>query len=192
MAPGQTKWSWEKANSWVTEAQLKVGAVLGALMLANVALQAILWGSNRNWTIGASLTVVYGVLLVLLLRALRSVREEPVWVMLANIVIAVSLAAIVVASLSFLLVKVGAASYRSNWPIREQTLSYFTIYFHWLFLDMLPAVRVTEVFGSAVPMEPENLVARLTVLSFRVVVTFGIFNAVTRWWPHRKGAQDRR
>ncbi|HXG45664.1 MAG TPA: hypothetical protein VNJ71_13010 [Gemmatimonadales bacterium] len=132
---------------------------------------------------GAALATVLALLVVVLITTLtRALRrhltrhpgEDAVHQFLLTVLLAVALCAWV----SYALYLARPESYGIP---GSTSIATFADFYGWVFLDMLPLLRVSETLRLTVPLEPLTLAARLPVLGFRVLVLAAAVETVLVW-----------
>jgi hypothetical protein len=138
-----------------------------------------------HWLWGLLATLFYAFSLITGLRDLLS-REASRFAVrkgLAIFVLLLLTGAAVFGALSLFLEVVGWAQYRSEAP---RTFVSFHLYYLWLFLEILPILKITETLNLTAPVQPEGVVAGLPVIAFRVFVVYGLLRALKIWWSARE------
>lgn len=143
--------------------------------------------TEKHWTLGILVTAFYAYAVFLGIADLRS-REAvgfPVHKGLLISLLTVLTAIAVAASASLQLLRGGWAVYD---PVPTANDAYFNLiaYYVWVFLDMLPAIKATELLAFVPPLEPKNSVAGIPVMAFRAFILFGLLAALKVWWQRRK------
>jgi hypothetical protein len=143
--------------------------------------------TEQHWALGIVATAFYswGVYLGIADLRSREARRFPVHKGLFIFLLAVLTGIAVAASVSLQLRRVGWAIYE---PVSTDDDAYFSLvgYYVWVFLDMLPAIKAAELLAFAAPLKPQNSVAGIPVVLFRVFVLFGLLAALKVWWQGRK------
>lgn len=150
----------------------------GMLVIMAIAFQ-------YHWLLGVGATLFYAFGLVAGLRDLLS-REANRFAIrkgLAIFALLVLTAAAVFGALSLFLEVVQWAQYSSEGPL---TFVSFHLYYLWLFLEMLPVLKITETLNLTAPVQFEGVVAGLPVIAFRVFVVYGLLRALKIWWSVRE------
>ena len=84
-------------------------------------------------------------------------------------------------ALSLWLATIGWADYAPN----NLDLFSYSNYYLWLFLEMIPLLKVNETLGLIAPLQPVGFVAGLPILAFRAVVLFALLKSLKEWWSIR-------
>jgi hypothetical protein len=161
-------------------------------LVASVALSASVVGiiqvtTRMHWILGILFTAFYAYGAYLTIPQLRS-REAlrfPVHKGLFIFLLTVITAIAVAASVSLQLLRVGWAVYDPV-PTEEDAYRNLIAYYVWAFLDMLPAIKATELLAFIPPLKPKNSVAGIPVMAFRAWILFGLLAALKEWWQRRK------
>ena len=155
------------------------------LILYGGMLVIIATAFQYHWLLGLAATFFYAFGLVAGLRDLIS-REASRFAVrkgLAIFVLLVLTGAAVFGALSLLLEVVKWAVYTSEEPL---TFVSFHLYYLWLFLEMLPVLKITETLNLTAPIQPKGFVAGLPVIAFRGFVVYGLLRALKIWWNARE------
>jgi hypothetical protein len=159
---------------------------LGTLLYGSV-LAVIQSASTRHWLVGTVVTIVYAFAVCLGILDLRSEqgRRVPIHKGLAISLLTILTGVAVAASVSFQLLRAGWAVYE---PTPSGDYAYLTLnaYYFWVFLDMLPGLKATELLAFNAPLKPTNSAAGIPVLLFRAFVLFGFLAAIKAWWGRRR------
>lgn len=159
-------------------------AVMSFLLLATMGI--FVWLLQVHWVLGGGLLLFYGYALFLGLQDLKG-RTLGITQALGAMVMLVCLSAALFATLSFMLEAAGLAEYRSE-PTESMPAARFVqllAYYGWLFLDLLPVVKVMETLRVPSPVEPEGVVAGLPVVAFRGFVVLVLLLVIHDWWRTR-------
>ncbi len=84
-----------------------------------------------------------------------------------------------------LLVDLGWASYTNSTEDVSDFIRYVLFYLY-LFLVMVPGLKITESLGLEETLEPSDVPAGLLVVTFRAYLLFGAFGAFRSWQKGRK------
>jgi len=124
-------------------------------------------------------------LLLLALALLRAVTtlQRAVPYVLGVFFLAVLLGALVTAWASFVLHQQGWAVYETP---KEYSLGTFLDYYVYLFLEMIPALKICDTLNFSKLIDSKDVVAGIPVLAFRVFVVIGVLGAFKSWWKTRK------
>ena len=154
------------------------------LILYGGMLVIMMTAFQHHWLLGLGATLFYGFGLVAGLRDLLS-REASRFAIrkgLAIFALLVLSTTAVFGAFSLFLEVVQWAQYSSEWPL---TFASFHLYYLWLFLEMLPVLKITETLNLSAPVQPQGVVAGLPVIAFRVFVVYGLLRALKIWWSAR-------
>jgi hypothetical protein len=152
------------------------------------AIVLLEWATTSHWLLGAALAVLFFAIVVAGTRELNSLPvSEPLYVIGSNVSGIVVIGSLVAAWISFVLASTGLASYRFN---QGATISNFALYYIWVFLNMIPTLRITDTLDWHAPIEPEGLAAGLPVLAFKMLILYGILDALKNWWKLRGEATN--
>lgn len=156
----------------------------GLFILYGFALFIIGEAYNRHLALGVLATVAYGGAVYIGVKDFWSpeARQYSVYKGSRIFGLLVLLGAAVFGSLSLLLAKLGWATYATE----RVALASFNEYYIWVFLDLLPGLKVTQTLGVSPPVKPEGAVAGLPVVAFRAFVVYGLLKALRYWWANRK------
>ena len=168
-----------------------LGTLVGWVVLCLLAVFIIPAATQLHWILGIVVTAACAVAAFFGLADLRShaARGFPVRKGLLIFVLTGLTGIAVAASVSLQLLRVGWAVYEPV-PLENDAHRSLTTYYVWVFLDMLPAVKATELLAFLPPLKPTNSVAGLPVMAFRAFVFLGLLAALRVWWQGRK--QDAR
>jgi hypothetical protein len=105
---------------------------------------------------------------------------------IAIFIMMILITAIGFGAVSLWLATIGWAHYA---PDNLELFSY-TSYYLWLFLEMIPLLKVNETLGLVAPLQSVGFVAGLPVLAFRALVLFALLKSLREWWSIRKEKND--
>ena len=163
----------------------EAGLWLGALFLMSwpfgLALGWMRSATGRHWTLGALIAAACLALMTVGLYELhrRQDRISKVRILFGTVLLIVLMASIVCGWWSFLVWRANPSAYDSE---ASANIDHAVEYYLWLFWDLLPGLKVTEVLSWPEPMKPKTFAAGLPVLAFRALFLFGLLNAVRKWW----------
>ena len=173
----------------VTKSLRELGGIIWTFFVLLLLYGSVLTIMQRtfqyHWLLGLVATLFYAYALVLGLQELLSHEASRFAIRkgLAIFGLLILVGAAVFGAMSFLLEVIGWAQYSSK---EARDLVSFNLYYLWLFLDMLPGLKVTETLGLTTPLQPEGVVAGLPVIAFRIFVAYGLLRALKSWWSARE------
>ncbi|HSR41517.1 MAG TPA: hypothetical protein VLL48_05090, partial [Longimicrobiales bacterium] len=116
----------------------------------------------------------------------REALKGPLRIAVAGILGAALVGALVAGWISFVLHGARIATYGAGPTAR---LSEFVGFYVWTFVDMIPALRITDTLDMSAPLEPRGLVAGLPLLAYRILVVYGVIAGARMWWRMRGDPQ---
>jgi hypothetical protein len=159
------------------------------VVCCGIVISIILYATREHWILGMIATAFFAYAAYLGISDLRSheARGFPIHKGLAIFLLTVFIVIAVAASLSLQLLRVGWAVYE---PVSPENDPYGTLisYYVWVFLDMLPGIKASELLAFTAPLRPMNSVAGIPVIAFRAFVLFGLLAALKVWWQGRMPA----
>jgi hypothetical protein len=162
--------------------------VLPGLAYAIVRI-VVEFAARGHWALGLTTAVVVAVLIVYLSLGLskKFFEKFPATVVITMFGIIVAAATPAFAGISYFLMHQQIAVYEIR---ADYSIGTFADYYAWIFIDMLPALDVWETLGISSPATPQNFVARLPVLAFRLFVVLGILPSWNTWKKHRDASKS--
>jgi len=125
---------------------------------------------------------------ILALIGIRDLRSLAALSYLLRKVILIYALIVLIATLSFgtissILFSLNWAEYIGAAPIEFYD---FYVYYLWLFLEMVPALKINATLSFAAPLESVGFAAGLPILAFQIFVIFVLLKALAPWWQGRK------
>ena len=148
------------------------------------------WALQYNWLFPFVSIILIGILIFLGLQDLKSPEAKyfPIRKGVTIFILMIMTASLGFGSFSFWLTTQGWANYSLN---NLDLLSY-NIYYLWLFLDMIPVLKLNETLGFVAPLQPIGFIAGLPILAFRALVIFELLKSLKTWWDNRNEKSNKR
>lgn len=176
-----------KPTALVRHARDVLVTLLVWLVLSASVIGIIRATTEEHWSLGILATAfyAYGVYLGIADLKSREARTFPIHKGLFIFLLTLLTAIAVAASVSLQLQRAGWALYE---PVSTAGKAYgdLVTYYVWVCLDMLPAIKATELLAFPAPLTPKNALAGCPVIAFRALVLFGVLAALNAWWQGRK------
>jgi hypothetical protein len=159
-----------------------VGAGAAALLISGLLTLV----SGVSWGLTGVLAVMIGIAAVTLtyLAKHASPRADRLGV-LGALALGPMLAAVVCAWLSYLIYLANPATYAVPAPL---SVGRFVDYYVYVFLDLLPAIKVPQTLHLEPAIQPRSSMAGVPVLAFKVFVVWLFFDAARAWIKSRQAS----
>ncbi len=174
-------------NLVAKEVLASAGSLIGTIVAFGFVVFLLSLAAEHVWALPVVAVLLGCSLLYMGAQDLTSgeAQHYPMRKGLAIFVLMVLIASAVFGAFSLSLARWEKACYGGNFP---EDLATFSGYYLWLFLDMIPALEITDTLGLTTPVEPTGLVAGMPVLSFRILVLYGLLRVFRVWWKSRRFA----
>lgn len=163
--------------------------VLGAIVTL-MGVGFIHKSSEDHPLFGVLVAAMYTAVVYQGLLELRSkpARYKPLHYGLIVVFLTVTTAIAIAAAASRLLAEHMGATY-APLPEKEYMFLHFFHYYTWVFFDMLPGLKMTELLAFEPLLKPKDAMAGAPVVAFRAFIVFGLLAALKTWW-HGRTRQD--
>jgi hypothetical protein len=157
-------------------------ATLFIIMLSYSVVFSIMgWALRYRWLFPFIMIPLIWYLVFLGRQDLKSPEAFPLRKGIAIFIMMILTTAIGFGALSLWMTTIGWAHYA---PDKLDLFSY-TNYYLWLFLEMIPLLKVNETLGLVAPLQSVGFVAGLPVLAFRALILFALLKSLKEWWSIR-------
>jgi hypothetical protein len=166
-----------------------IGPFYGALLLFVAARSVLEYVGSIHFGFGLAAALLLIVLAEILRRGISKfmIVKATLRDILAMFFLIVLMAIAACSGASYLIERQVPGSYTIRSPYSVGT---FSDYYFWLFVDLIPAIKVWETLGIPAPAKATNVTAGIPVLLFRVFILLGVISTYKQWRQFKKAQRE--